>query len=80
MLSDWGNLAQSGNTAGDAGLKPGSLTWTVQVESSECPVNPGFHDNVTLFSSILNTDSSTGGEGSTEGGGHNQPESIGLFS
>lgn len=40
-------------------------TWMLQVDSSEYPLNPGFHDNVTL-STMLRTWSCTGAAGKTE--------------
>lgn len=42
------------------------LTWRTQRDSSECPLNPGFHDNVTLLSAMLATFSPTGAAGNTE--------------
>lgn len=40
-------------------------TWMLQVDSSEYPLNSGFHDNVTL-STMLRTWSCTGAAGKTE--------------
>lgn len=42
------------------------LTWRTQRDSSECPLNPGFHDNVMLLSAMLTTFSPTGAAGNTE--------------
>lgn len=41
-------------------------TWAVQNDSSEWPMNPGFHDSVTLLSTIFRTCNSTGAAGSTK--------------
>ena len=42
------------------------VTWMMQVDSSEWPVNPGFHDNVMLLPNILETWSPTGAAGKTK--------------
>ena len=52
------------------------VTWRMQVDSSECPMNPGFHDNVTLSSTILRTCSSIGAAGNTERKRAPPPESY----